>query len=404
MTALAPDDGDGPGDSLAVWLLAVGQTIGFAAILYIFGALIVSFEAGLGWSKAALSLGPTGTLIVSAMTAPLMGKFVDQGHGARLLWGGALFSALVLAAISTVATLPHWIVLWALLGLAHSASLYDVCFAFLTRRLGDQARPAIIRVTLVGGFASAFAFPLGAYVAAEWGWRGAVLVFAGLQLFLTVPINAYAVTRLRRRARARAVPREPDKGALQAAMRLPEFWLILCIMALAWMNHSMLVTYFIPVFTDLGAAPALAVAAAATVGPFQFAGRFLLMMNQNRIGAMTTTIVAVASMVAASMVLIAADVAIPLIFLFAALQGAAIGVLSILRPVLSAEVLGRRGFGAITGVLAIGPLLATAAAPVAGAVLQDLGGTMALLVACLSLGGVAVLLAGILRARVARLV
>lgn len=397
-----PDDGDGPGDALAIWLLAVGQTLGFASLLYIFGALIVQFEAGLGWSKSALSLGPTGTLIISAIAAPVMGRLVDLGYGGGLLWGGALFGGAVLAAISMISAWPIWIGLWAVLGLAHAASLYDVCFAFLTRRLGGSARPAIIRVTLVAGFASALAFPLGAIVSAEWGWRGAVLVFAGLQIGVTAPINWYAGARLRKRARFGGPPRQTDAGALHAALRRPEFWLLVAIFSLAWMNHSMLVTYFIPVFTELGATPVMAVAAASTVGPFQFAGRLLLMLNQTRISAMAATSIAVTGLAVGSAVLIAAGAAISLIFLFALFQGASIGILSILRPVLCAEVLGRRGFGAITGVIAMGPLLATAAAPITGALLQDWGGAVALLLGGLGIGLVAMMMAVFLRMRVAR--
>lgn len=397
-------DGDGPGDTVAIWLLAVGQTLGFATLLYIFGALIVQFEVGLGWSKASLSFGPTGTLIVSAMVAPVMGRLVDKGYGGGLLWGGALFGGAVLVAISSVTTWPAWVALWALLGVAHAASLYDVCFAFLTRRLGNVARAAIIRVTLVAGFASALAFPLGALVSEAWGWRGAVLVFAAMQIGLTAPLNWYAGVRLRRRARAGASTQEADNGALHSALRRPEFWLLMAIFALSWMNHSMLVTYFIPIFTDLGASPVLAVAAASTVGPFQFVGRLLLMLNQTRVSAMFATSLAVGGLAVASTVLIAAGAAVSLIFLFAMLQGASIGLLSILRPVLCAEVLGRRGFGAITGVIAMGPLLATAAAPIAGALLQDNGGALALLIGSLTFALVAVALATLLRVRIKRLV
>ncbi|MBC7140604.1 MAG: hypothetical protein H5U18_00320, partial [Rhodobacteraceae bacterium] len=46
-------------ESIGVWLLAVGQTAGFAALVYMFGAIILSLEDGSGWSRAELALGPT---------------------------------------------------------------------------------------------------------------------------------------------------------------------------------------------------------------------------------------------------------------------------------------------------------------------------------------------------------
>ena len=55
-------------------------------------------------------------------------------------------------------------------------------------------------------------------------------------------------------------------------------------------------------------------------------------------------------------------------------RGGGVGLLSILRPVLIAEILGRPGFGAISGAAAVAPILASAAAPSVGAGLLALGG------------------------------
>lgn len=385
MTATAPrvagtrgGDDPNPGDAFAVWLLAIGQTLGFAALFYVFGALVVPLETETGWSKAELALGPTATLIVSALASPMMGRLVDRGRGIHLLVGGAVLGGVLLLVLSAVTTQRIWVIVWALIGLAHAASLYDVCFAFLTRRLGDGARAAIIKVTLVAGFASSLAFPLGAFVAADWGWRGALVVFAALQLVVTAPMNWYAGARLRRRAVRVEPSSRAAKGDIAGVLRRLDFWLICAIFSLGMLNHSILVTYFIPVFTGLGASPALAVIAASCVGPAQFVGRFLLMLGQTRITAVAATLVAATGIVCASVALFAAGVSTWLIFAFAVCQGAAVGMLSILRPVLAVEVLGRRNVGAVFGMIAVGPLLASAAAPLAGAFLQGLGGPQGL--------------------------
>lgn len=404
MTASGPplDDGDGPGDALAVWLLALGQTLGYAAFYYSFGALIVALEAGTGWSKAQLSLGPALTLVVSALAAPLAGRLVDAGHGARLLWGGAAFGGLALAGLSTSSALPVYLLFWALVGLAHAASLYEVCFAFLTRRLGAAAPAAIVRVTVLAGFASALAFPLGTGVAELAGWRGAVLVFAVLMIGVAAPVNWVAGARLRRRARVGSGAAAPEPGALKAALRRAEFWILAVIFGLAWMNHTVVMTFIIPVLTDLGASKALAVATAATVGPSQVAARTLLMLGGARVAAQRAVLWSLAAMAAASAVLLAAGAALWLVFLFAMLQGGSIGLVSALRPVLCAEVLGRRGFGAITGVIAMSPLLSTAAAPVVGALILRAGGSAALIAATCAMGAAATVLALVLRARIRR--
>jgi predicted MFS family arabinose efflux permease len=385
-TGSEPSAGDAP----AVWLLAVGQTIGFACMIYAFGALIVPVSAGTGWSKADLALGLTLALVIAAACAPLSGRLVDHGWGAELLAGGAILGGLSLMLVSRADTLAHWYIAWALVGPAMAASLYETCFSFLTRRLGQKAaRPAIIRVTLIAGLASTIAFPLGAFVSAGWGWRTAYATFGALDLCLAAPLMFYAGRRLRRRERVGEVRRPDPPGMLRLAVRRPAFWLVTLAFSTVYLNLTMLVTYFIPLFTDLGASPAMAVAAASTVGPFQVIGRLGMMLMGSRAQALTVTRAALAAMVVASLFLLASGFDVRLIFAFAVLQGSGIGLTSILRPLLTAEQLGTEGFGAISGAMTIGPLLATAVAPLVGAWLLGFGGTSALM-----LGGLVAALVG----------
>jgi hypothetical protein len=71
--------------------------------------------------------------------------------------------------------------------------------------------------------------------------------------------------------------------------------------------------------------------------------------------------------------------------------------MSILRPLLIADILGRQGFGAISGAAAVAPILASAAAPSVGAALLALGGPGLVYAVCLGLAvaGLA-LMAGLL--------
>ena len=94
---------------------------------------------------------------------------------------------------------------------------------------------------------------------------------------------------------------------------------------------------------------------------------------------------ALAWVVAAGAALWLAGLVPLLIFAFAALQGAGAGLMSILRPVLVADILGRRGFGTISGAVAVAPILASAAAPSAGAILLAGGGGGLVYVSCLML-------------------
>ncbi len=382
----------------AVWLLAMGQTLIYAGCYYSFPALLPDLEAATGWTKAELALGPTLAFLIMAGLTPFTGRLVDRGFGgAMLIWLPGL-AALGVAGLALVGSLAGWLALWALIGVAQAGSLYETCFAFLTRRLGDGARAAITRVTLVAGFAGTLAFPLGHWLGTVLGGQGALIAFAGL-MALVVPLNAVAVRQLRRRERAgHAVPPAPP-GVLQAALRNPAFWIIAAAFTAIYLNHGVLLTYVLVLFADRGAEPGLAAIAAACIGPAQVAGRLVLLAAGARVSTGRATLLSMGGVVLAGVLLLLAGVAWPLVFAFALAQGAGAGLMSILRPVLIAEVLGREGFGVISGAVAVAPILASAAAPSVGAGLLTLGGPGLVYAVCLGLAVLGLALMGLLLAR-----
>lgn len=368
----------------AVWLLAIGQTLIYAGCYYSFPALLPDLVAATGWTKGELALGPTLAFLIMAGLTPFTGRLVDRGLGGEMLIWLPGLCALGVAGLGLVGSLAGWLALWALIGVAQAGSLYETCFAFLTRRLGDGARAAITSVTLVAGFAGTLAFPLGHWLGSALGGQGALVVFAGL-IFLAMPLNALAVRQLRQRERAGQVTPPSPPGILQAALRKPAFWIIAVGFLAVYLNHGILITYALILFADRGAAPGLAALAAACIGPAQVAGRLVLLAAGARVTTTQATMASLGGTVLAGVLLWLAGLAPWLIFAFALAQGAGIGLTSILRPVLIAEILGRQGFGAISGAAAVAPILASAAAPSVGAGLLALGGPGLVYAVCLGL-------------------
>ncbi len=356
-------------ESLAVWLLALGLLLIYAGIFYAFPAVLPDLLKETGWSKADLALGPTLSYLVMAMLTPVTGRVIDRGHGGVMVVAFPVLAALGVAALAFVQTRWQWWTVWAVLGVAQSGCLYESVFALLTRRLRDHARTAITRITLVAGLSGTMTFPLGHWLAGQFGGQQAYLGFAALTVLGTIPLNIIAVRLLRGPEVARA--REDNAGALRAALRRPAFWGIAAIFALIWLNHGMLLTYILPLFQERGVSKEWATVAAACLGPSQLAGRMVLVVGGGRISNRLATKVSLGLVVLASVVLWFAGAAPWLVFLVVAVQGAGVGLLSIMRPMLVADVLGRRGFGAISGAAAVSPILATAAAPSLGAVLLD---------------------------------
>ncbi|MFZ1513570.1 MAG: hypothetical protein WAT35_18210, partial [Tabrizicola sp.] len=193
------------------------------------------------------------------------------------------------------------------------------------------------------------------------------------------------VRQLRRRERAGLVVAAAPPGVLRAALRKPAFWIIAGGFNAVYLNHGLLLTYVLVLFADRGAAPGLAAIAAACIGPSQVAGRLVLLAMGARVSTGRAVVLSMSGVVLAGGLLLLAGIAPVLIFAFALAQGAGAGLMSILRPVLIAEVLGRTGFGMISGAVAVAPILASAAAPSVGAGLLAFGGPGLVYAVCLGL-------------------
>jgi len=384
--------------SRAVWALAVGQTLGYACLFYIFAALIVHWHADLGWGKSTLALGPMLAILISAGLAPFAGRLVDRGLGPESLTWGAVLGGCGLIWLAFVQTPAGWLIGWAVLGLANAAALYEVCFAFLIRRLGDQARAAIIRVTLVAGFASTFAFPVLDALARGYGWRVATLVAAALTLGVTAPLHHFAARAIRRAAPEPAARPRLQKGEIRGALVSRKFALLAGLMALVSLNHWMVTSYLIPIFALQGASAALAVLAASLIGPAQVVGRLALMRFEARIGNAIATRATLATLVIAALVLTLTGLHPAVILTYVALQGAAMGVITILRPVLIADVMGHENYGTLAGAAQMPALLASALAPMLGALMLDGPGLWALMALSLAFSLAAFVALALLRA------
>ncbi len=365
-------------ETLPVLGLAFGQFITYAGVYYAFPALLPDLLVHTGWSVGALAAGPTLSFLVMAMLTPFTGRLVDRGWGGEMLIWLPGLAAIPLAFMGFVSS--HWVylALWALIGVAQAGMYYETCFAFLTRRLGDGARKAITLVTLVAGFAGTLAFPLGHYLGHSFGADWAFVVFAAMIPVLAVPANLWAVRRLRAMARAEAASGPLTEPApfrpVRRAMGKGAFWALVAMFGALMLNHSVILTFALLLFHDRGADPATAALAASCLGPAQVLGRLALVAGGARISNRLATALSVVMLTMAGVVLTFGSGVVALVFVFAALQGAGIGILSILRPVLIADYLGRAGFGGISGAVAISPILSAALGPFIGAWLLAGGG------------------------------
>ncbi|MBX2854984.1 MAG: MFS transporter [Rhodobacteraceae bacterium] len=361
----------------AIWGLAIAETIVWAGLYYSFAALALRWEQGFGWSKTDIALCFTASVITSAAAAPLAGALIDKGLGPHVSAGAAILGAAALAGLTLVEGYPSFLGLWIVIGAAMAGCLYEPIFALVTRSCGENARRAITHITLVAGFAGALSFPIAAGIAELAGWRASLWLFAGVIVLAAAPLFWRAGASLE--ASSVSPPLSPPRSALLTALRTPSFWLLALAFSCLMLNHSLLITHLLAILDHRRADPALAVAAAASIGPMQVMGRVLMATLAARTPTLVPTALSFAAVALAALILLWAENDPVMILAFASVQGAGYGLSSVMRPVLSAELLGRAGFGGVSGAMATPVLLAGALAPLLGAALwSDSGPSLAI--------------------------
>lgn len=357
-----------------VWPLAIGETIVWAAMYYSFPALLLEWEKDFGWTKTELTGAVTISLLISAAAAPFAGRIIDHGHGRLLLVGSTFFGAVSLVLLSQVTQLWQFYAIWILIGLAMAGCLYDACFSVLTRTMGDNAKRAITLVTLVAGFAGTVSFPSANALAATLGWRGALIVFAAAMVLVAAPLFWSAAGRADKNPHVIPLPAGSKRAATLRLLRSPLAWcLSICFVAMA-LNHGVIINHLLPLLDERGVQHETAVLAASMIGPMQVMGRLAMMAAERHVSTSLLFIVCTLAAAVASLSLYG-SMAVPyLLVSFVLFQGAGHGVISILRPVIIAEYLGRHDFGLIAGVLASVFLIGYALGPTVGSLIWEAGG------------------------------
>jgi MFS family permease len=358
-----------------IWCLAIAETLVWAGMFYSFPALLDHWEGDLGWTKTQITGAFTAALIVSAVAAPTAGRLIDQGYGRVVLTGCAALGGVTVGVLSLIDQVWQFYAAWLVLGLAMAGCLYEPCFAYVTRIRGDKAKRAITLITLLAGLAGTVSFPTANIVAEVAGWRMSALTFSGLILVVAVPLFWLSTAE-------GGVDRSIDKGAakaeskagLRAAMGKPAFWLLAASFTTIAMAQGLIITHLLPLLAERDVPLALAVLAASLIGPMQVAGRIVMVMAERYVSMTAVAAVTFFFMLSAVTALFFAGANPWLVFVFVVLHGSGYGVTSIVRPVVTAVLLGRRGFGAISGAMAVGFMGGIALSPVLASRIWTWGG------------------------------
>ena len=357
-----------------VWPFAIAETLVWAAYYYSFPALLPTWEADLGFSKTALTGAFTLALIVSAVTAPIVGRLIDFGYGKVVFAGGAAAAATLLILLSQVTEIWQFYAIWFGIGIAMAGSLYEACFAIITYSMGERAKRAITIVTLAAGFAGTVSFPSAHLLTQLFDWRITVICFAVVIITVCIPLILYGCHHADQEASYRAPKPTPSIRKAMVVTKAPTFWLLGLTFFLLAFNHGMVISHMLPILEDRGLSESFAVLAASMIGPMQVTGRLIMLAFEKHVSVFAICCSCFASAFIAGSALLFSSFSPLFIIPFVLFQGGGYGVLSIIRPTVISELLGRKDFGTIAGLLAIGFMAGSAFSPTSASILWETGG------------------------------
>jgi predicted MFS family arabinose efflux permease len=260
---------------------------------------------------------------------------------------------------------------WSILGVAMAAGLYEAAFATLVHLYGQRSRGAITGITLMAGFASTIGWPLSAWLELEWGWRSACLTWAGLHVFLGLPLYSLLSKT--------PVQEEPDNAdsatpapfltttaasaaaATSAANATRTSVLLALTFAITWFISTGMAAHLPRLLQTEGVTLATALLLAALVGPAQVAGRLLEYGLLRQVHPVVSARVAGALHSVGALAFLLMGV--PAGAAFTLLHGAGNGVLTIAKGTLPLVLFGAKDYGLRQGILMVPARFAQALSP-----------------------------------------
>ncbi|MEA2524883.1 MAG: hypothetical protein QOF73_2110, partial [Thermomicrobiales bacterium] len=366
--------------------LAVTETVSWGVLYYAFSVLLVPMRDELGWSAATLTGAYSLSLLISGLAAPFVGRWLDR-HGPRgLMTAGSVLGVLLVVAWSRVDDLALYYLVWAGIGLAMAATLYDPAFATITRWFERDRSRALLLVTVVAGFASTIALPFSSWLVERFVWRTALLILAAILAVATIPAHALLLRRrpedLGLRPDGAPLPKGQEIAAsaivldgvpVRDALRDPAFRWLTVAFFLETFSAVAATVHLIPYLTERGDGARFAAAAIGLIGAAQVGARVLATIFGGRLSQVALTALVFALQGVALVVLMGWQTRAG-VLTAVLLLGAGRGVVTLMRPGLVAEFYGRANFGAISGMLSFFLTGARALAPVGTGVAYTLAG------------------------------
>lgn len=352
----------------AIWVLGACQCVFWGVLYYGFSVQLVplqlAFDASRTMVAGAFSLG----LLVTALTAPLVGRGLDRDRGQAMMRAGVWLAVAGLIGVSLATSLWGIYIAWAIIGMSMAALLYEPAFGLVIRSVSDESNrlKALSAVTVLGGLASTLCLPLLALSFETFGLRGALWLGALAVIVAGASLERWVFPDLApQRASNEAQPKPlPVRG------NAPHLFSLSAVFVSGTLASMSLTVMLIPLLLERGVTATASATALAALGLTQLPGRLWLLRGHGRLPLpMLTTVPVVLQ--ATGLAVVVADPSLWATLIGVAVFGLGAGLQTLARPWLVQRACGMAAAGYWNGRVARSQGLARAAGPIAAASLSQ---------------------------------
>ena len=259
------------------WPVLLGVTIAMIAGVgtlpyYTAGMFVTSLQQTFGWSRSAISLGPSIFILGLVLTTPLIGSMTDRLDPRKLVVVGVVVVALSFGGLSVMSggIFEYYgaLALMSVLGnLSGACAVTPILVGSFAR-----SRGAALGIAMAGiGLGSAVGGPLVAQAIATHGWRGGYRAMSAF-CFAMAPL-IWGLLRCGN-WRATVPPTKVHPGlSVREALASSTYWYLSTAFFLIALGSTGLIVHFVPLLTDRGMDARAAASVSSTIGLCVIASR-----------------------------------------------------------------------------------------------------------------------------------
>ncbi len=230
----------------AVLLIGFVTLAGASGVSGCFAVFYNTLVTAFSWSRASGASPYSVNMLVSIVSAPLLGWLLDR-YGPRLVFtSAALLSGGALMACSTLQTLGQFVVYYGVLGAVGQTALGSVAVV-VSRWFERTQRGRAIGFADVGtGFGMVVFIPGSAWLIETFGWRPAFAILGAVIVMLLVPLNLW------QRPPPAASVHPVSTGSFGHALRHQAFWMLCLAHCCMTITMTMVNVHLVPFLVSSG--------------------------------------------------------------------------------------------------------------------------------------------------------